>query len=65
MDRGTLVISRRVGETLHLGDHITVQVTAVRGGQVRLAVCAPREVRVLREELLHAAQNDATPPWEA
>lgn len=46
-----LVLSRRVGETVWLGDDCAVTVVAVHGQQVRLAFVAPAEVRVLRDEL--------------
>lgn len=47
-----LILTRREGETLLIGDNIEVTVVAVQGGQVRLGITAPREVQVLREELV-------------
>lgn len=47
-----LVLSRRVGEEIHIGDNIRVRVVAVNGNQVRLAFVAPRGVPIQREELL-------------
>lgn len=46
-----LILSRRIGETLHIGDAITVTVVAVRGDHVRIGVQAPREVPVHRGEV--------------
>ena len=46
-----LVLSRRIGESLTLGDNITVRVIHVRGGRVRLAIDAPQSVRIRRQEL--------------
>ncbi len=46
-----LVLSRREKESILIGDRITVTVVEVRGKQVRLAIEAPREIRVLRAEL--------------
>ena len=46
-----LILTRRVGETLVIGDNIKVTVLGVRGHQVRLGVDAPREISVRREEI--------------
>lgn len=47
-----LVLTRRVGETIVIGDDIVVTVLEVRGDQVRIGVRAPRSVQVHREEVL-------------
>jgi carbon storage regulator len=44
-----LILTRRVGETLVIGDDVNVTVLGVRGNQVRLGVDAPKEVAVHRE----------------
>jgi carbon storage regulator len=46
-----LVLTRRMGETLMVGDEITVSVLDVKGNQVRIAVSAPKDVAVYREEI--------------
>lgn len=46
-----LILTRRVGETLMVGDDITVTVLGVKGNQVRIGVNAPRNVAVHREEI--------------
>lgn len=46
-----LILTRRVGETVMVGDVITVTVLAVKGDQVRIGVRAPKEVAVHREEI--------------
>lgn len=46
-----LVLSRKVGESIHIGDQITVEVRRVAGNRTILAVEAPREMRILRNEL--------------
>jgi carbon storage regulator len=46
-----LILTRRVGETLMVGDEVTVTVLGVKGNQVRIGVNAPREVAVHREEI--------------
>lgn len=46
-----LILTRRIGETLVIGDEILVTVLGVKGNQVRLGVNAPKEVAVNREEI--------------
>ena len=46
-----LILTRRVGETLMIGDDVTVTVLGVKGNQVRIGVNAPRDVSVHREEI--------------
>jgi carbon storage regulator len=53
-----LVLSRRVGESLVIGDDITVTVIEVRGDTVRLGVDAPRHVRVHRAEVIAAVKAE-------
>ena len=56
-----LILTRRVGETLMIGDHVSVTVLGVKGNQVRIGVNAPREVAVHREEIfdrIHRQRDD-------
>src|SRR5690554_4259681 len=53
-----LILTRRVGETLMVGDEVTVTVLGVKGNQVRLGVNAPKEVAVHREEIYLRIQNE-------
>ncbi len=46
-----LILTRRVGETLMIGDEVSVTVLGVKGNQVRIGVNAPKEVAVHREEI--------------
>ena len=58
-----LILTRRVGETLIIGDNKTrVTVLGVRGHQVRIGVDAPRDVSVHREEVFHRIQNEKNEP---
>jgi carbon storage regulator len=60
-----LILTRRVGETLMVGDDITVTVLGVKGNQVRLGVNAPRDVAVHREEIYSRIQGGETKAPEA
>lgn len=46
-----LILTRRVGETLVIGDDVTVTVLGIKGNQVRIGVKAPKDVTVHREEI--------------
>jgi carbon storage regulator len=48
-----LVLTRKAGESIYIGHDISVTIVKVNGRQVRLQIDAPREVPILREELLH------------
>ena len=54
-----LVLSRKLGEQVVIGDNICVTVVAVRGSQVRLGFSAPEEVSIRREELGRCPENQA------
>ena len=54
-----LVLSRREQEAIKIGDEIEVTVLSIRGGKVRIGIEAPREVRVVRDELSERDENKA------
>lgn len=49
-----LILQRKAGESLVIGDEVRVTVMSIEGGRVRLAISAPTEVAILRSELLDA-----------
>ena len=53
-----LILTRRVGETLMIGDEVTVTVLGVKGNQVRVGVSAPKHVSVQREEIYERIKNE-------
>ena len=63
-----LILTRRVGETLMIGDSVSVTVLGVKGNQVRIGINAPKDVAVHREEIFQrikreqAGSGEETPP---
>lgn len=63
-----LILTRRVGETLMIGEQVTVIVLGVKGNQVRVGISAPKDVSVHREEIFQRIQRvdgDEPLPQEA
>ena len=46
-----LILTRKLGESINIGDDITVSVLGIKGGQVRIGIKAPPESQIMREEL--------------
>ena len=53
-----LVLTRRIGETVMIGDEITVTILSVRGEQVRIGIDAPQEIKVHRQEVYDRIQKE-------
>lgn len=50
-----LILNRKAGESLQIGDDITITVVSLDGGRAKLAISAPKDISILREELIAAA----------
>ena len=55
-----LILSRKMGESIHLGDSVTVTVLGVNRGQVKIGIDAPREMSVHRDEVYRRIQEERT-----
>jgi carbon storage regulator len=53
-----LILTRRIGETLNIGDDIQVTVLGIKGNQIRLGINAPKDVPVHREEIYERIRHD-------
>ena len=53
-----LILTRRVGESLMIGDDVTITVLGVKGNQVRIGIDAPKDVAVHREEIFNRIKSD-------
>jgi carbon storage regulator len=53
-----LILTRRIGETLRIGSHVSVTVLGMRGRQVRIGITAPKSVTVHREELYERLRSE-------
>ena len=59
-----LILTRRVGETVMIGDDVTITVLGVKGNQVRVGINAPKNVAVHREEIYERIKREQQPAHE-
>lgn len=63
-----LVLTRKIGESIAIDDHIKIRVVQVKGKQVRLGIEAPKDTKIHREEVYQAIQNQneesASASWD-
>ena len=59
-----LILTRRVGETLKVGDDVSVTVLGIRGSQIRIGITAPKGIGVYREEIYDKKRNSDEQPAE-
>lgn len=60
-----LILTRRVGESIIIGDNVTISVLGVKGNQVRIGINAPRDISVHREEIYERIKREALQSKEA
>ena len=56
-----LILTRKLGESIRIGDDITLTVLSVKGNQIRLGIDAPREVEVHRQEIYDRILDEQMP----
>ncbi len=57
-----LILTRRIGEALVVGNDVTVTILGVKGNQVRVGINAPKDVTIYREEVYERMQPEQPPP---
>lgn len=55
-----LILTRRVGESIKIGEEVTITILGVKGGQIRVGIAAPKSVAVHREEIYERIQREGS-----
>jgi len=58
-----LILTRRVGETLKIGDNVDITILSIKGNQVRIGINAPKDVPVHREEIYSRIKDEKQPDF--
>ena len=53
-----LILTRRIQETLMIGDNVTITILSIKGNQVRIGIKAPKDIEVHREEIYHRVKDE-------
>lgn len=56
-----LILTRRVGESIKIGDHVSITVLDAKGGSIKIGIAAPKEIAVHREEIYNKRSYQSTP----
>jgi carbon storage regulator len=56
-----LILTRRVGQTVVIGDNVTVAIIGVKGSQIRIGISAPKDVTVHRKEIYERIRHEQVP----
>lgn len=59
-----LILTRRIGETIMIGDDVAITILGIQGGQTRIGIDAPKDISVHRQEIYNRIQQENNPGWQ-